>query len=206
MDGPIKPESSVPWSVRRLLPWYPRDYKQTSFDRRFRRLRVCLIDHMVSECILRYDYAHLKGDGRPNVLPGKYGKFELQDFFTGKVPGLQSAYENHRTAVMPCRLCCRPHQQLRPWPPHHAAAKGDPVTVAPAPWEAGPDVGSQHGRSQSQHGPLFEQTSCRSHPSQPSRDQHDRSRAASWGENADSCGGGNQRIMVNSRGMTWRDE
>ena len=206
MDGPLKPESSVPWSLRRLLPWYPRDYKQTSFDLRFSRLRVCLIDHMVSECILRYDYAHLKGDGRPNVLPGKYGKFELQDFFTGRVPGLQSAYGNHRNAAMTCRLCCRPHQQLRPWASHHVAANGDPVTVAPAPCEAIPDVGRQHSRSQSKHEPPFKQASRPSHRSQASRDQHDRSRAASWGKSADSRGGGNQRIMVNSRGMTWRDE
>lgn len=171
--------SSLPWSLRRGLPCYPRNYKQTRFDYRFRHVRICVIDDMVSQGILSYDITNLKGDGRANVVPGKYGEFEFDDFLAGKIPGLQGVYESYRDPVMICLSCHRPHEDLRPWAPHHVAVDGYPVTVA---WEASPKVGSQRVRAQSQLEPVFDHASRAPSQSHSNRSKHDRPRAAYLGE------------------------
>lgn len=180
MERPKGPKSSLPRFVRRLLPWYPQNYKQTSFDHRFHRVRPRLIDNLVNQGILIYDFAHLKGDGRPNLLPGKYGNFEFWELRGHIIPGLEGMYENFRTALMPCALCQRPHPHLEPWPQYDAEGNEiPPVGGYSLAWEAKLERRRQILQAQQQREGRGGHV-----------DSHD----------------GEQRIRVRSNGMTWRDE
>ena len=76
---------NVPWSLRRFIPWYKHDYKQTSFDRQLSNTMSDVIDEMLSENRIEYDHTHLKGDGVPNFIPGK--NYYINDPADSQIPG-----------------------------------------------------------------------------------------------------------------------